>query len=686
MVQEEQIINLALVVHNHQPYGNRDEIIERIYKQSYLPFLEVLNDHPQVNLNLHYTGFLLDWFDAHHPEAVDLVRRMVDRGQVELVGGAYYEPVISVIPNADALGQTSLLSEKIRSLFGTEAKGFWTAERAWEPYLPEVLEKAGATHTFIDDISFQSAGVDESALFQAYLVESRGSFVSVFPIIKKLRYLIPFKPVSSTISYLKKIVGSPIAVYADDGEKFGAWPNTYEQVFRDRWLVSFFNEISRARWIRTVKVSEYLRKNPPKRRIYLPASAYSEMMEWSIPFFPGNRNGSGSKSQTAIPHRGFWRLFLAKYPESARLYSKMLRVSSLLHSAEDPNGAARLDLWKGQCNDAYWHGVFGGLYAPILRRITYENLIRAQVGFEKSLKYGSAAWIGVNEISHAGFHGIEVNSESLGIVISPAEGGAISEADYKPRFVNVLDTLARRPERYHAEVRRQSNRTIVPRKKKAKIESIHSSPKARQSGLKELLVYDRHPKFAFLDYIVPFETTPDNFAGQNYRERLPLASLSYEAEIQKSNEAARTMLRLETFDKKGKEKFEIEKGITIPVKESMLTVSYQVKASGRSDSSRFISEVNLGCLSDSSFEKEFDKPKIVKGDRIEIAYREAGMKATLEFQGAISCWVLPVRTVSLSEDGFESNLQGISVLPGYEVGPGETETLRASLQLGFRPI
>src|SRR5438445_152441 len=35
-------------------------------------------------------------------------------------------------------------------------------------------------------------------------------------------------------------------------------------------------------------------------------------------------------------------------------------------------------LMSGQCNDAFWHGVFGGLYAPHLRTAIWKNLIRAE--------------------------------------------------------------------------------------------------------------------------------------------------------------------------------------------------------------------------------------------------------------------------------------------------------------------
>ena len=42
-------------------------------------------------------------------------------------------------------------------------------------------------------------------------------------------------------------------------------------------------------------------------------------------------------------------------------------------------------LWAGQCNCAYWHGVFGGLYLPHLRQALYRELLSAEMQADKIL-------------------------------------------------------------------------------------------------------------------------------------------------------------------------------------------------------------------------------------------------------------------------------------------------------------
>lgn len=42
------------------------------------------------------------------------------------------------------------------------------------------------------------------------------------------------------------------------------------------------------------------------------------------------------------------------------MHKRMLIVSKLVRD----NPEARKFIFKAQCNDAYWHGIFGGVYLP----------------------------------------------------------------------------------------------------------------------------------------------------------------------------------------------------------------------------------------------------------------------------------------------------------------------------------
>ena len=132
-------ISLALALHNHQPVGNFGWVFAEVFEQAYQPMVEALERHPGVRLSLHYTGPLLEWLRAERPEFIDRLRALVDRGQVEILGGGYYEPVLASLPERDRIGQLRRMGDELEALFGRRPRGAWLAERVWEPDLPTSL-------------------------------------------------------------------------------------------------------------------------------------------------------------------------------------------------------------------------------------------------------------------------------------------------------------------------------------------------------------------------------------------------------------------------------------------------------------------------------------------------------------------------------------------------------------------
>src|SRR5579863_10658657 len=163
-----QKFNLVLLIHAHQPVGNFDEVMERTYERSYLPFVECVARHPRVRLGLHYTGSLLEWMAEKHPEYLQRLGALVARGQVEIAGGGFYEPILIAIPHEDRIEQIRRLSHFIEERFGKRPAGAWLAERVWEPQLPAALAEANVAYTLVDDLPFIAAGFEAEELFGAY--------------------------------------------------------------------------------------------------------------------------------------------------------------------------------------------------------------------------------------------------------------------------------------------------------------------------------------------------------------------------------------------------------------------------------------------------------------------------------------------------------------------------------------
>ena len=267
----EKRIKFAFGVHDHQPVGNFGFVFDEAYEKAYKPFLDCLERHPSIKVALHFTGPLWDEYLNSRPEWIKQLRELVKRGQVEMLSGGYYEPILVNISDRDKVSQIKKMNRTVRNQTGTQPKGMWMAERVWEPSLAKPLALSDIKYTVLDEAHFRSAGMQESDVFGYYVTEEQGYPVSVFPINYKLRTMIPYQAPEKVIEYLKQWAdegGSRLAVYADDGEKLGLWPDTFKIVWEGRWLDRFFDLLEKnSDWIESVTLSEYMESQPPAGRV-----------------------------------------------------------------------------------------------------------------------------------------------------------------------------------------------------------------------------------------------------------------------------------------------------------------------------------------------------------------------------------------------------------------------------------
>ena len=127
-------IRLCLVLHNHQPIGNFDGVFEAAYQDSYKPFLDVFEPYDKLSISLHTSGPLMEWLDRNHPEYLDRVANLVAAGRIEIVGGAFYEPILTMIPSRDRRGQITSYTNWLNQRLNARVRGclLYTSDAADE--------------------------------------------------------------------------------------------------------------------------------------------------------------------------------------------------------------------------------------------------------------------------------------------------------------------------------------------------------------------------------------------------------------------------------------------------------------------------------------------------------------------------------------------------------------------------
>lgn len=693
------MIKLVMVLHCHQPVGNFDNVFEMAVKRCYRPVLELLDTHPLIKSGIHISGPLLEWMEKNTPECLDMLSSMVERDQIEMLSGGFFEPLLASIPLSDAKGQIQMMQDYLKERFNTKPTGFWLTERVWDPSIPLAVENSGLKYTVVDDTHMFYSGLKPNEIYGHYITEKEGRKLRIMATPMIMRYLIPFRPVEDVISHIRtqESLGRDVALYGDDIEKFGLWPGTYEWVLEKGWLNNFFRALEENQeWLKTELPGDYISSRPSKGRIYLPQASYEEMTEWALPWEQTLRledivqklkNENLWDEYRPFVRGGIWDNFLVKYDESNRMHKKMIFLSGLAMN----NLRARDYIWRAQCNCAYWHGVFGGLYLGHLRRAIQENLVRAQACVMGSITEKKQFL--QTDIDKDGHDEILIFNRDLGIGIAPASGGGIFDISFFPLSYNLSDVLTRRPEAYHNSI---DSETVRDQPDNEGIASIHDLSSSELKDIKSLLVYDDYTKISLLDHFMDSNTDIHSFSGNTHHEIFDFIKTEYSVNRIAENDNGAVVEMSKSTSVNGL-KLYVRKAIHL-ADNSTVTANLLFENTGEEKlSALYGCEFNLNMYSDQDPERYYYIPE--SGKRREIS--ETGeehnlkgfelinisdhLKVSFCFSRPLSVWFYPLMTISKSEKGFEHTYQGSTLLFNnhLELKEGEKEEFRVEMRLSM---
>ena len=684
-------IRLILALHNHQPIGNFDGVLQRAYEDSYRPFLDLFAAYKPLKIALHTSGSLMEWLDANHGGYVDQLAELTAAGRIEIIGGAYYEPILAMIPSRDRIGQLRRYSQWLESRLGAVVRGMWVPERVWEQSFARDLVDAGIDYTILDDFHFKNAGLTDSELYGHLVTEDEGRVLSVFPGSERLRYLIPFGSPEETVEHLAEIARqqpNAIVVFGDDGEKFGVWPETRKHVYEDGWLKRFFDALLENRdWIRVTTPSEAIDNVPPLGKVFLPDSSYREMTEWALPaeqLVEYERIADEMRDDPRWPalrrfvRGGFWRNFKVKYAEADEMYARMMMVSNRLKEAIDSGctshllDEAREELYRGQCNCGYWHGAFGGIYLPHLRNAIYRHLIAADNVLDRALGRPKH-WVEAtaDDFDFDARREVQLANDKLSALIAPGRGGQIFELDVRGIRHNLLATFTRKPEAYHRKVLAGADQP------EGECASIHDRVIFKQENLDQRIQYDDHPRKSLLDLFYEDHATLEAVASGEAAAQTDFALGSYEARLRRKPD--RIQVQLSREGEVFGSTVRIIKALTLDAGSSAMEITYRLEDLPRERPLHFAVEFNFAGMVAGADDRYFNDPDGNclgdLGTRLDLA-DASGLSLTDEWLGLevglsasrqTQFWTFPIETVSQSEGGFELVYQSVAVIPHWHV-------------------
>ncbi len=369
---------------------------------------------------------------------------------------------------------------------------------------------------------------------------------------------------------------------------------------------------------------------------YLPTASYREMEAWALPAHAvvrlaalerdlGEERVAGPDG--AFLRGGHWRNFLVKYPEANRMHKKMLALSALCRERGDPP-AARRAIGRAQCNDAYWHGVFGGLYLPHLRAAIWRNLALA----EGELRCGEGLAAETLDLDADGAEELWIHSGVCSALVSPRRGGVIEEYTVFERGVNYADVLTRRREPYHLPPADRPGHGEATHAKDG-TPSIHDIEAAAR--LKRLPPIDHADRALFVDRVLAPDVTIDRYSSGGFDSVACWAGTPFRASLERSAHAVEVTLH-----------------------------------PGPSPAGLLEKRIRLDQAGELTVRYRWD-PKAFPADAFFCPEISVSPQVQLDLTPAAEVWEFPIATVSRSERGFEETVQGYSYTPRWPIRVGE---------------
>lgn len=417
---------------NAPPVAAGHDELELYYQGSVKPFLTQLYKYPEIPITMYYSGPFLDWLANHHAEYLSVLGEMLRRKQVEILGGAFFSPLLPLVPGPDRLGQIEDLTTALRKQFGKRPRGCWLTKGVWDSALVTNLCNSSLEYTFLDENCFAAAGLDGEAAFRPALTEHHGKLLTVIPQAGRFAseiyegsYLSFFKAMEERAGTEDGVLAlflpaeqldSQAFFVADWGlEKFLPMLRDYYGVWEGVHPGNFLKKLSRV-----------------PERTYFPNTTWQDLLRaHPLPRPAGQRPAS----QT-------YRHFLSLYPEANLLYSKMVFVHLLAYQIRGDKYKKKgvlEDLWRGQSHQAYFPWLEGGLLESHYRKSAFSSLLSAELAVREKATF--AGTLTAQDFNLDGIKEYLFLGKDFNFFVDP-RGASLFELDAFKAVWNYQDALA----------------------------------------------------------------------------------------------------------------------------------------------------------------------------------------------------------------------------------------------------
>lgn len=412
------------------------QVAKTMYEKTYKHLASFLYENEDFGFSFFFSGTVLDWFCKKHKEYLAFIEELVSRGQVEILGGGYYNPHFPLLQATDRAGQIELLTTSIRKHFKVRARGCFLEESVWTPSLISTLDTLGIDYVLLDS-ELLSLSCGENLSTKIAIVEDTGKSSFVVPLhndllsedvtpnvfVQKVLQLATCKNTCNTVCCM---MSAELAT----------------TLIEKKWFLELKEILKEYKDIVVTTPAKALKNENNFVQAVAPSTMSKRLEAWT-------KKPYCACALDAKKVRGTIEKFKLLYPEIRHLYDKMMHVAMLVKLCRGDKArkkSAQEELWKAQNGEAYWYFNNAGFTSTNLRRSCYSNLIQAEKYLRDAKSKDFVESLNSFDINFDGRREYVAEFDQYNAYLSLA-GGMIYELDILKPLLNYADTVNQSGER-----------------------------------------------------------------------------------------------------------------------------------------------------------------------------------------------------------------------------------------------
>lgn len=661
-------LNIMIGISFIFPLENQDIEWENYYQEKVKPFLGSLYKHTAVKVFLFISGEALCWLEKKHPESITLIIDLTKNKQIELIGGPFYSPVLSIIPVADRIGQIELMTTFLRRNTGKKPRGFWNCLGSWEPGIISVLKKLGIHYTFVKDKLIRSSGLINAKFTRPFICEDQGQEINIFTIDTYLseKMLKEFNCQIIMENYLKQEHNNHFQAYTLNFNGLD-WDKYSPSLFSDKGLGEFNKLLinNRSKIQSILPAIFHKRYSEKRQKLFMPELISEEIAPSCLKpeiyqLYAEQKKGNENLELPMHPP-GSIKQILNRFSEANLIHSRMKQVHLYIKQYKGDKSRKKTafeELWKGQFHSAFMMKKTGGILKNKLRKRAYQAYIEAEkITREQGLVSTSIIsddfdLDGLKEVLYQG-HYFNAYIHCIGAVLF--------ELDYISASWNYLDTFTRK------------EKELLP---------------------EEIPKIDQFYRQAFLDHFFDPDLSAKDFEQNNYEEKGDFIEGLYTIEDIKKNKNQIIFYREGTVSVNGREiLISIKKSYTY--RKTSIFLDYEItNLSPTRESLHFASEINLSLHPDDQIQRKIyflpdpqEDPDVsesgTSGKELLIHDKLNRTEINLQCDKPANFWTFPIKTRNPFNPEAEEEYQASCLLFAWNFSLNSGQIWTNSIQLNL---